>query len=268
MELIHVKRLLKRAFIYLPIHIERNSTRQIYYHDVIRGDGISFNSINVKKFRNQMEYIKQCGFNSLRFSELDLTINRSDECNKVLITFDDGYLSSFNIVYPIMKELNLNFNVFLEVGSIGKENYLTWDMVNIMNNSGLVGFGAHTYSHMDVRYLSDGNLDREIYGANQLIESNTGIRVNDFCFPYGMYNRHVVNLLDSLKVYQRLYTSDGRPTIKKSHSYIMGRIGIENEDDELSFVSKLSGRLNIYYYSIYILKGLLRYNRAQIYRAT
>ena len=54
-------------------------------------------------------------------------------------------LSNYTRVFSIMKELNLKFNIFLEVGAIGnKKNYLTWDFINEMVESGLVGLGAHT----------------------------------------------------------------------------------------------------------------------------
>ena len=73
-------------------------------------------------------------------------------------------------------------------------------------------------------------MEVEIFKANEEISKNVGIIAEDFCFPYGAYNKNIINYLDRLNVYKRLYTSDGRRKIAKNNATIYGRIGIENSD--------------------------------------
>lgn len=43
----------------------------IYYHDVVRSDGRSYQQTNIEIFKCQMEYIANHGYKTLRFDELN-----------------------------------------------------------------------------------------------------------------------------------------------------------------------------------------------------
>lgn len=218
----------------------------IYYHDVVEDNGFRYQKIEISTFIEQMNYIYKNGFKTLLFRDLNNEHESKDK--KVLISFDDGYRSNYEVVFPIMKRLGLKFNVFLEVGAIDKNsNYLTWDMINMMKESGLVDFGAHTYNHVYLTEIKSNNMEVEIFKANEEISKNVGIIAEDFCFPYGAYNKNIINYLDRLNVYKRLYTSDGRRKIAKNNATIYGRIGIENSDSLEIFEKKLQGKYNFYY---------------------
>lgn len=255
-----IKKILMKIFYFLSFFRKNKDIKFIYYHDVVPKDGYSYQKIEVNKFKNQMRYLVKNEYKTLTFDELDkdeICSSKNKE-KMVLITFDDGWLSNYETVFPIMKELNLKFNIFLEVGAIGeKENYITWDMISEMADSGLVGFGAHTFNHIDARLINQFNVDTEIIESNKIILNKTGLNIKDFCFPYGYYDNKVIDYLDELNVYKRIYTSDGRKLSKKNNIDIIGRVGIENEDTEKNFVSKLEGRYNSYYYVVDRLKGFM-----------
>lgn len=241
-----VKYLFQKLMIWLSLFLKHNDYASIYYHDVVLGKGDSFNKINLDKFRAQMKYLFENKYKTLTFSDLDklaLVDNKS-----VLITFDDGYSSNFDLVYPIMKEYNLKFNIFIEVGAINvKSNYLSWDMIKEMNDSGLAGFGAHTFSHVDSRYINDDTYEQEIELPNKLISGHIGIGISDYCFPFGAYNHNIVSYLENKKVYSRLYTSDGSKNTCLNEMWLLGRVGIEDGDSINLFIDKLDGKLNLYY---------------------
>lgn len=221
----------------------------IYYHDVTTGKGESFNKINIEKFEDQMRYIADNNYTSLIFSGLGM--EKITKEKTVLITFDDGYISNYELVFPIMKKYNLKFNIFLEAGAIdNKDNYLTWDMVKEMVDSGLVGFGAHTYNHIDSRFINEDTYDQEVKLANELITKYTGKPVEDYCFPFGAYNKYIINYLNEKKSYKRLYTSDGTKNTAKNGVWLLGRVGIDNDDDLKVFVKKLQGEYDLYYKTI------------------
>src|SRR5699024_10474131 len=100
--------------------ISANRLSHIYYHQVVIEEGNSFQKINVQRFREQMQYLKRQGYNTLLFNE-----NSLNDSKNVCISFDDGYLDNYEIVFPIMKELNLKFNIFLETNAIeNRDGYL------------------------------------------------------------------------------------------------------------------------------------------------
>ena len=248
--------------------LDQNNLASIYYHDVVKGEGNSYNTINFNKFNNQINLLKNLNYNSLTFEDLNLVDNkRLNNDNFILITFDDGYRSNYELVFPIMKKLNIKFNIFLEVEKINKdENYLTWNMVNEMNESGIVGFGSHTYSHIDLRFMTKEQKNKEIYFANEEIFRNTGIIIKDFCYPYGAYNKASHILLDSSNIYKRIFTSDGTYVKENKFTSVIGRVGIENEDSDKTFLSKLNGEYNSYFYYVRKIKNMLKVNSDEIRR--
>lgn len=241
-----VKFFLQKAMISMRGFYGAASYGSIYYHDVVAGEGDSFNTINIEKFREQMLYLHDSNYKSLIFSDFNKQNIQKDR--SVLITFDDGYKSNFELVFPIMKELKIKFNIFLEVGAIGeKENYLTWDMVREMHESGIVGFGAHTFNHVDSRFIDAHNYDEEIQGVNSLLEKKLGFKVQDYCFPFGAYNERITKHLADKRAYDRLYTSDGRKDSLVGGAWLMGRVGIDDGDIMKVFIQKLEGKFDLYY---------------------
>ncbi|WP_338470954.1 polysaccharide deacetylase family protein [Niallia sp. XMNu-256] len=248
---------------------KNTNVQHIYYHEVVLEDGFSYDKIRFEKFKQQMHYLIDNHYNTLTFEDLNnLEGKETANSNKnILITFDDGYYNNYHLVYPFMKNVGLKFNVFLEVGAIGKKNeYLTWDMVKEMNESGIVNFGAHTLNHVDARFIDKQRIDNEFLLANEIILTKVGIDVNDFCFPYGMYDNRIVKLLDELNLYKRLYTSDGRKPVKKNNIYLIGRVGIENEDNQEIFIEKINGKHNLYNQVIRNVKSITKGYKNEVFR--
>lgn len=66
----------------------------------------------------------------------------------VLITFDDGYRSSYDLAYPLLQKYRtkaaIAFMAYTQDNPCG--NFLTWDMSREMTASGLVEMGSHGYA--------------------------------------------------------------------------------------------------------------------------
>lgn len=225
----------------------------IYYHNVVQdGNGYSFMHTEVSIFKKHMEYLAKHNYRTFLFSEIPEGFSKSKNSKEVIITFDDGFRSNYSIVFPLMKRLGLKYNIFLTTGYLESddEDYLTWEMVSSMHQSGQVEFGAHTHSHIDARRINERNFESEILNANEQIKRYSNIP-EDMCFPYGYYDRAIVEKLSNAKIYKRLYTSDHMKPHMLTESHITGRAGISNDYDLKTFEDILKGRYNIlYYYSL------------------
>jgi peptidoglycan/xylan/chitin deacetylase (PgdA/CDA1 family) len=227
----------------------------IYYHNIVeKGAGFSYMHTELSVFENHMKYLDKNGYKTYTFDEIPEGFKKMKGEKEVLITFDDGFLSNYLIVFRLMKSLNLKFNIFLTADYVDKNmtDYLTWNMVKEMAESGLVGFGAHTFSHIDARKINENNYLQEITLTNRLIKRYTGSDVNDFCFPYGYYDKSIMNSLCSKKTYKRLYTSDHMRIRKNNNCEIIGRIPISNDYNVTDFEKHIHGKYNIMYYYSYI----------------
>ena len=220
----------------------------IFYHDVVCGTGMGNARISMDNFCRQLGILQENGFETLTLQEVDRSFSKRKNEKKILITFDDGWASNYHLVFPEMKKRNLKFNIFLSAGLIGSdsEKYMTWEQVRQMAQSGLVGFGAHTYSHFDCkRKMSSEEFQREFLDANRMISENVGYEVRDFCFPHGLYCADVIEPIVKAGIYDKLYTTNSLGVVQHGQLSIVGRFGIEDDNSPKVFLNKALGRYRI-----------------------
>ena len=162
----------------------------MYHHiqtnELAKDGGYSGLNVSPEEFRKQMEYLKTRGYNFILVDDIASYFNSGTAIppKSVAITLDDAYEDNYTNAYPILKELGLKATIFTPSGLVNNPNYLNWEQIKEMNNSGVVRFANHTWSH----HGSSGNTevqDFEIKTADiQLTEHglNTG---KIFAYPYG-----------------------------------------------------------------------------------
>lgn len=219
----------------------------IYYHDIVKEGGGSFMKTNIDVFKRQMEYIAAKGYETLRFDDLQDVQKVKSGSKKIIIAFDDGWLSNYNEIYDMMKSLGLKYNIYLTIGEIGTNpEYLTWDLVRKMHSEGLVGFGAHTYTHPDMSDISKINANLEFNKADEVFESELGYKPVDFCYPFGKYSETSIEYIVSKCNYLRIYTSRMMYSYRQKGKIVFGRNGISNDESFRVFKAKLKGYFNVW----------------------
>ena len=218
----------------------------IYYHDIVKGEGQSFMRTNIDVFKRQIEYIASHGYKTLRFDELnEETIKYNPK--SIIIAFDDGWKSNFTEIYDFMKSLGLKYNIYLAVKEIGvNPDYLTWEQVKFMHEEGLVGFGAHTYTHPDMSDISKIDPAVEFDKADKVFEEQLGYKPLDFCYPFGYYSEESNAYIIKNTGYKRIYTSRMMYSYMQEGKVIFGRNGISNDESYGVFKAKLKGYFNVW----------------------
>ena len=93
-------------------------------------------NISPELFRKQLEFLRQENYTVLNLDQFrDLVFNREPFPKKsVLITIDDAYSSIYNYAFPILKEYNFPFTLFVDVRplSSGATGAMTWEMLKKM----------------------------------------------------------------------------------------------------------------------------------------
>ena len=116
----------------------------LLYHSISDGTELSeadaAYAVEPERFRQEMRAVAREGYRTITVGEL-AQFNDGDTTgipNKPLVlTFDDGYRSSWVATDRLLRELGFEATMFLEVGKIGVEpNYLDWDEVRTMYRSG------------------------------------------------------------------------------------------------------------------------------------
>lgn len=154
-------------------------------------------SVDDGMFDQHLAYITSQGYTTLTAKELvDALKNKTSLPPKSLVlTFDDGYRDNHTYAFPIIKKYGVKANLMLATGLIEGADYLTWDQVSDMKNSGLYYFVDHTWSHFNVGAGTEEKIRDEIETAKKQIEAGTGQTVDIFAYPYGFGGSTALRIL-------------------------------------------------------------------------
>ena len=87
--------------------------------------------INFKKFKSFIKYLKESDFEIISIDELNNIISKGVIPNRkqIVLTFDDGYIDNYKIVYPYLSELQIPFTIYVCNGLINKSIYIWWYLI-------------------------------------------------------------------------------------------------------------------------------------------
>ena len=159
-------------------------------------------SLNLTEFEKQLFFFKKNKFESVFFDEI-----KNLSSKKFIITFDDGYKDLIINALPLLKKYNFKATCFIVSDLIGKKN--VWDEFNskikdkeLMNLSDIhfwikngMCVGSHSKNHKKLTLLNEKDTTDEIINSKDELETLTGKSVNSFCYPYGLYNENIVNIV-------------------------------------------------------------------------
>lgn len=147
---------------------------------------------------NYMEFLIMLMRQGCNFIDLK-RIRTNSKSKNVLITFDDAYADVFHNVFEFMKAKKLPFTVFQTIDHIGKDNYLTTEMINEMLQYDKITLGAHSVSHKSQYELNEQSSDWEAQESKRTLEAMFGQNIFAYAYPYGSYN-HIKRLnVESVK---------------------------------------------------------------------
>lgn len=153
-------------------------------------------------FREQMHHLKTNGYHAITPEELlaFLEYRQPLPRRSVLITIDDGYRSTFDIAYPILRQLGFAATLFIYTELIDAAPIaLTWSQILEMSRNGFT-IGSHTIHHSDLTQPKEGEsqseyaarIEKELAGSKQALDRKLGQSTWVLAYPYGKYDQKVV----------------------------------------------------------------------------
>ncbi len=157
----------------------------LMYHDV-SNDILTDNCHHtIEEFRNTLERLEKQGTKFIPIDQL-LPTNNSCKLKRCVITFDDVPDSFYKNSYPILKEKNIPFTLFVSQRFIGEKGFLSEAQITELANDSLCTIGAHTLSHCMLRKAS--NSREELLQSKIQLEELLGKEVNYLAYPYGKHS--------------------------------------------------------------------------------
>lgn len=143
------------------IELKENQFVTLTFHDV-RDDvenqtDRDMYAISTKNLAQYLAWIKKEGWKPIRLEDVWAARQKRQILPEraVLLTFDDGALSSYSKVYPLLKQYNIpavfaiptswiNGNTQAGYEAYGQGNLMNWNQMREMQKSGLVEFVSHS----------------------------------------------------------------------------------------------------------------------------
>ena len=201
--------------------------------------------IPTAKFRMQMELVKASNipvitmaqFLAWRRGEADLPPQ------SILITMDDGWKSVYTDAFPIMKELQLPFTIFLYKNYVGSERggrAMSLEMINEMLESKLCSIGSHSVSHpfpSDVKKQAKKGpenylkfIQKEFGESQRFLEETFKNKVTTYAYPGGYFTEEMYPVADELG-YDNLFTVKPGKVRRDSSKYSLPRYIVLGNND-------------------------------------
>lgn len=213
-------------------------------HD-IGGEGTY--SISEEQFASQLKLLKDRGFNAISFEDLYAYTVRGIELPEkpLIITFDDGYQSNYDLAYPILKKLDMKATIYIIGSSFGKDTYkdtgekifphFGYEEAEEMYGSGLIDIQSHSYDmhqsekleknkqvRLNVKRFEDESekdyiesFNRDFVDEDSIIAKITDGITHSFSYPTGYFDSETETLLGLLGVKSTVTTENGINTVIK-----------------------------------------------------
>jgi len=156
-------------------------------------------------FEAQMEYLARNGYHVITLVQLAGFLERGEPVPRksVVLTIDDGYRSTYEVAFPILRKYGFPATVFLYSDFVGAPDALTWPQMKEMEASGLINIQPHSKTHANFATRLAGETDTkyrdrirtEVDTPIRLIQERLAVPSLAFAFPYGDVNETVVDLL-------------------------------------------------------------------------
>lgn len=170
----------------------------LLYHRVApTGDRADPLCVTPRQLEAQVRYLAEMGFTA---HGLDAGAGAR---RSVIITFDDGYLDTYEVAFPILQRHGFTATVFLVSGAVGGTSdgwgpqvavpLMTWAQAREMARHGF-SFQSHTRTHLDLTRCSDAVALAELADSRAEIEDQLGAPVDSLAYPFGHHDPRIVAL--------------------------------------------------------------------------
>lgn len=101
------------------------------------------------------------------------------------ISIDDVPEAFYHNAFPLLKQYNVPFTLFVATGLLDKEGYITTCQLKEMAACNLCTVGSHGINHGEYTLLSKEEKKRELSESSSFLGQLIGRPIEMYAFPYG-----------------------------------------------------------------------------------
>ena len=161
----------------------------IMYHDITAIKDVSWDVIP-EELERHFQALQEGGYTPISMDTMVNHLRTGSQLPEkpVLLTFDDNYIGQYKYAFPLLQKYNYPavWSVHTRfVGTGGQKPKATWNQLREMHKSGLVTIASHTVNHLNLKDLSDEQIEKEVTESKKVIEKELGEKISYFTYPEG-----------------------------------------------------------------------------------
>jgi peptidoglycan/xylan/chitin deacetylase (PgdA/CDA1 family) len=222
----------------------------LYHHFAIRDMGQGNDVVTTQaELEEQIRYLKEQGYEFISLETMNRLLQRVEkekvkykrnekdriglglDKKYICITIDDGYLSNYELAFPVFQEYRVPASIFAVTDSITEQKGLmkfTWEQAEKMVHSRLVKIYNHTANHVPVDMETEEEFLTQVEKAELALQQNLN---QDSCkalaFPNGRFTENSREKLKEMD-FDLLFTVEERVITTESSRYEIPRINVES----------------------------------------
>ena len=162
-------------------------------------------TITTAELRSHIEYLKTHGYTIIPLRRLvDAYFHAGLPLppKPVVITVDDGHISVYTEMLPLVKQYNIPITLFIYPSAIGNASYaMTWDQIKELKDSNLFSIQSHTYWHPNFKKEQkrlkteeyEKFVDAQLTKSKKVLEEKLEITVDMVAWPFGIYDDFLIS---------------------------------------------------------------------------
>ncbi|MHC4445673.1 MAG: polysaccharide deacetylase family protein [Planctomycetota bacterium] len=204
-------------------------------------------------FEQQMAHLHQSGYIALDFDDyLNIRAGKMQQPEKaVIITIDDGYLSSYTMAYPALKKYGLKATVFVAPEPDehtrqlveGVDDFLTDEQMREMADNN-IAIQSHTLTHCILTDMDDRAAEHELNESRQRISKITHRPVDHIAIPRAGYSRRIKRLV-KLAGYKTACCNNKGSANGRSDPFALPRIVMERDMTMQDFANSMTPKSSV-----------------------
>jgi len=209
-------------------------------------------TVTTALFESHLKYLKDNGYQVIPLRELvDYYLGKrgAPPPHSVVITADDGHISVYRDMFPLLRRYRCPATLFIYPSAISNASYaMTWAQLRELKETGVFDLQSHTFWHpnfkKDKKRLTPAeyeNLVRlQLRKSKERLEKELSARVDMLAWPFGIYDDDLIERANEAG-YVATYTMERHPAGPLDKVTALPRYLMTNGDSGRILTTMLAG---------------------------
>ena len=131
-------------------------------------------NIRIEDFKKHLKMIENENIYFINPKNFENELVTKKKSRKILLTIDDSFLSFYDNAWPILKEREIPFILFVNTREVGTFNYMNWNQIKELYKEDFVEIGNHSHSHEYLIDLSSSLIKEDITKSIEIFNEKLG----------------------------------------------------------------------------------------------